>query len=872
MRRSVSYVALLAVIMTCHTAWAAPIEVERSDEHILIHNGLWRLIMSKTQGWEITYLRDEKTDVELHGLFGQTLVRAKAFKVHDSGFQAEPTQGARSAESVAIDIQGAGTEQVVIERKWSLDVGNIVETTTFAADARSFDRRVVLEATKPVAELYAESRCTQKPISSRVIFLPEEERITGSTAGHPYMETYDPQTGIGFGFKPIAGITRLGRFAFGDPERGDDRHPLHTSRNYCGVMVYAPVLSYEPTPAQHVIEYTAYMSTKNERPFEVKWPDVELRKAWPKKMVARPAEGNLLDIAIRNRTDQRRPVHLLVTLRHGLDAQQTLVDKRFTLRSDMDNKLQYVINTEDMRFGVEVETRLTDLSNDQVQTKTEYFTVWPRYYRVSPLMGIHNCGGARGVLARSVPNERRGYVGVTEIYNWPRNSVFDMTPDTEWYLTGPYYFNSWSRQYLKDYIDACHESGMGVVSWAQGMVEICDAMNYPQYLQYTAKGQFLSDRHKIFQDGAAQTQGVLPPGVTENMAVGVNFNAPGLCRGWGQEMAASCRMFGWDGVRFDGPAPRFISGQPVDPLKWEEAASASGRDFDGKPLVYPAGTDVDAISLKRFKAWLEETRKGNPRFELGMNIGHGITRDADTAMENETIYDEWAKCLQYSGDNDAMWLHEGALGTTHANWRTWPTWTEKLMGLFRITQELGGVCTVGHIRWLPPALDRTRAYVAFSSGHRLAYVESDEHSYSTGDRFDAVEFAVRFGEFLFAPDHQLLPIDQDRVTVTGHERLHWNQFVRRRELTNGQTECVVHIVNLPEDDTIVAHKEMPAPRRNTTVQFTLDDGQDVEGTWVLLPKPPRAVPVEHRVEGNKVTVKIDEIDAFASVVCRTGNP
>ena len=71
--------------------------------------------------------------------------------------------------------------------------------------------------------------------------------------------------------------------------------------------------------------YTGYMTLNDERSFQVTWPDVELLKAWPQKMVARPEEGNLLDVVIRNRTQEARRARLHVELGYGLDEHRTLV-------------------------------------------------------------------------------------------------------------------------------------------------------------------------------------------------------------------------------------------------------------------------------------------------------------------------------------------------------------------------------------------------------------------------------------------------------------------------------------------------------------------------------------------------------------------
>ena len=353
------------------------------------------------------------------------------------------------------------------------------------------------------------------------------------------------------------------------------------------------------------------------------------------------------------------------------------------------------------------------------------------------------------------------------------------------------------------------------------------------------------------------------------MAVSVNFGIFEISRGWGEEMAASCRMFDWDGVRFDGPAPRFVPGQVTDPLKWKPGETGNFFDFDGNPLVHPPGPGTDAKSLRNMSAWLEEARKGNPKFELGMNIGHGIAAAGELGAENLSSLDDWPKSLAYAGRQQAMWLHEGALYVVHPDQNTWQKWSRKLMRLFRHTQKLGGVCTVGHIQGLPPSPDRARTYTAFASGHRLAYVDSEEHSTFGREKYHATEFAIRFGEFFFAPDYQLLPASQDQVVVKGHERLLWVDFVRRRELPDGVREWVVHLVNLPENNLIAQNDPFPPPRQNTVVTLART-GRHVEtDAWVLLPEPPRAVKATYHGNGERETVTIPRIDAFATVVIHT---
>lgn len=864
--------AVLCTVLGLSAACGAGIEVTRTDDTLVVNNGLWRLHLARDRGWGITRMRDEAGGAELHGEFFRTLVRPKARRVNDGGMAPEEELSARAGRNLGLEVTEQSPDRVVLVRRWQLAVGRVIETTRFAAGARRFEREVVLEATNAVAELWAEARCDNPNLAAEAIFLPEERRIAGTspitTAGLPYIETYYPGPQIGFGIKPGPGLARQGRWAFGDPERGDDDHPVVRTRNYAGVRVYAPVLAYEDVPGTFTIAYTGYMSVDRQRPITVELPDVELREAWPRKMIARPGEGNTVDIAVRNNTDQPRQVRIEIVLRHGIDESITLADMPLELPPAATVERELAIDTAAIRYGAEVSATLTGPAADDVQRKAAFFTVWPRYYRVSPLMEIMTPGGARGALARAVPRMRRGYVGVTEVYTWPPDPLFDMTPETDWFVPQgnslAAYMVAWSSKYMRDMISAAHENGMAFVSWAQGHTTVKTALEHPEVVMYGANGEWTTDYYRIYPDAGKRTRGIFQ-GDVETTDPGFRYSDPATARMWGEEMGRSARMFGWDGVRFDGPAPRFAGAAPVDPLKWREAGKGF-YDFEGNVIGVREGEDPDEVSLHNMQAWLDAARQGNPDFELGMNIGHGLIEEDQPDMENRMLVSRWPKSLAFVGRNHGMLLHEGALSVTRAGWNRWDTWTEKLIGTSRITQRLGAVCTVGALRWLPPIPDRTRSYVAFASAYRLAYIGSMAHSYGSGERFKAAEFAVRFGEFLFGADHELLPGDQQQVTVEGHARLHWKPFVRRRALADGGIERVVHIVNLPADDIIAKNAERPPARTGTKVRVEREGA--VTGAWMLLPDPPRALAREWRTKDNRIEIDLEPIDAFATVVVR----
>lgn len=857
------------LLFVCATNLAAgPITLERTDANLSLSNGLWSVEFTKDRGWATTRIRDLSSGKEIRGEFFRALIRPKTLRGRDHGMIPEGLSWPSNASEVSMRVTSVKPGQVVLVRKWKLKQGVVTETMTFHSEARKFDCRAVLAATAPVAEFLAEARCDDLEFAGRAMFLPEEGRSVGSrnTSNLPYIEATDPQTMIGFGMQPGKGVPRIGRYAFGAPERGEDRHPEVRDRNLARISVISPLLEHRETPAEFAIAYTGYMSVEGKRPIEVNLPTLELRRAWPKKLIARPTEGNTLEVIIRNNTQAECKARLAVKLVRGLTDEQTLESRELTLKPG-DTSLKFDIDTKSIRYGVEVATTLTDLESSREQTRSEYFAVWPGYYRVSPLMAIHNPGGGRGMLAKSIPSARHGYVGVTEIYCWPLDPLFDMTPEADWFVPGTNsqgaYLVAWSKKYLKDLIDTAHANGLGMVSWAQASLPLHSALAHPEVLLYSREGHWGGDFYRIYHNAEDLTRGVFK-GTVETADPGFNFGDPKVAKMWGEEMGRSCEMFGWDGVRFDGPAPRFAGAVPLDPLKWKESGGPRFYDFKGQPIGLPP-KQADEQSLANMRAWLAGARKANPDFELGMNMGHGFRQMSDADPGNSWTPDSWPKSLKFVGDHEAMMLIEGALTIHDRRWSHWDTWTKKLMGSYRIAQKLGCVCTVGHLRWLPSIADRTRTYIAFASGYRLAYVGSEEQSYYTHERFKAAEFAIRFGEFLFGKDHEPLPNDQNQIKVEGHERLHWKLFVRRRALPGGRSEWLVHIVNLPKNNSISYNHPPPPARIGTTVRFSLD-GKRAVSAHMLLPDPPRAKKLDFHTQGQSAIVKLDPIEAFTSVV------
>lgn len=867
---------LIAIVLSGPVA-QADITVERGDEVVKISNGLWTVRMEKARGWTITRLRDGETGTALNGPLFVTHVRAKAHIIRNHGMQPGEAFSELSAKDIVLKIAGEGTDRVTVTRTWEHELGKASEQTVFHADARRFDRTFTFDAARPLGEIYVDARATDLWMANRAIFQPENERfVTASptgyhTAGLPFVEAVDPQTGIGFGIKTSPTTPIQARYAYGDQDCGDDQYPVVRTRRFAGVSVFTPLLSYEDVPATYKIEYAGYMTTGGERPIEVDSPPIQIVKVWPKKLVVRPGEVNPVRVTLRNNTDAPRSAQLVVKLNHDLDKADSLLDTAITLQPGADQHVEVGAATNQIHYGVEAQAELVDTATGQKQTKSEYFSVHERTYRVSPALEIMSAGGARGRLAHGVPRLRAAYVGVTEMYCWAPNCTFDLTPDTNWYVphteSQGSYLVAWSRDYVKEFVDACHDQGMSVVVELQRHMPLDYAMAHPQYAEYKPDGQFNGmPYYRIYKDASRLTQGVLPDDY-EITLVGANFTDRklGLAKMWGRELAASCRMFGWDGLRMDGSPRSFAGGliPNMDPLKvnlLDQELPEPRRNFDGEPLV-GSMDEADEIAYANLKEWHEEILKANPNFELGWN-GGGALRD----YINAGLY---PKTMKYAGDFKSFMLHEAGLQIGRPEINTWDKWADDLMWYDRDARKLGQFMGVGHLRWLPAIGQRTRAYIAFACGYRLAYGGSDPHSYGSGELNKAFQFAWRFGKFIYDGAYELLPPEQQQVTVTGHERLMWKQFVRKRTLPGGVTEWLVHLVNLPEQDVILRHHNPPPVREGTVVHFPLPDGQQVIGAWALLPEPPRSVPCQADTADGQATVNLPPINAFTTAVLRT---
>ena len=97
-------------------------------------------------------------------------------------------------------------------------------------------------------------------------------------------------------------------------------------------------------------------------------------------------------------------------------------------------------------------------------------------------------------------------------------------------------------------------------------------------------------------------------------------------------------------------------------------------------------------------------------------------------------------------------------------------------------------------------------------------------------------FATRYGEFFW--DRNLVPVTPEEagITVAGREKLLWRCFVRRRALSDGSVQTVVHLITPPPVDDIYPTAAFPLPawQRDVAVRMRTADRPTV---WRLTAEP-----------------------------------
>lgn len=561
---------------------------------------------------------------------------------------------------------------------------------------------------------------------------------------------------------------------------------------------------------------------------------------------------NGLRTTLVNNTKAKRKATVRVELVSGLGDTRTVREETVSLgpREMREWRARWK-NDPSVEWGVASRVVLRDEDGRELDRRADVTTVADSskaavmFYIINP-----GFGGQSGQEAAWADALRRSYIGAYEYYVWTP-STWDptrkagLTPVAdEWH---PMTESSGTsrlvirKQFLKDIVKFSHDRGIAVYAWITGLTNYRMAYAYPDMFQYCRNGQLSIYSGKMHGKSRFAVAKLAPYTVD-------------VARDWGEQMADSVDMFGWDGCRWDWS---FLPCSPNDPLYQPLLLTAPEKLewFNSKGescfKLYP---NQDVIAAKLHDAWVAAVTNRHPEFVTAwnMNASRGIFERNPTYMDTLT--------------KDGIGLLEYLLNIS-GKYPTPAEWARPLTEDTQRARRNGCQTTVGHmsnkVNEGTPGEQAAKMTCVFSGSKWLGGPK--EYRYWGAPR-RSFAFAVRFAEYFYSPEFRQLAPDRRAAEVkvdAGGRDVFWNEFVFERR-RGSRRDVLVDILNASGNAYFVCRQRFPAPVEGLTVEVAAQPGERLVSAHALLPGD-EPVAVALAVDGGRIT--LPRFEEGASLVC-----
>ena len=576
---------------------------------------------------------------------------------------------------------------------------------------------------------------------------------------------------------------------------------------------------------------------------------VTIEKVWPLKLIQRIEEPARAEVVLQSHSTSAETVDLLSEVIGGIDEKRQVDRRAVTLKPRERKRILVDWNSGEREYGLAF--RVTAFLNGRPIDQAEDYTSATDFAPKVGQVGIHAPNAKQEGSEHSwAQQDRERYFGIVEYYVWMPDELLDLTPDTPSWRphteSQGAYETTLTKKFLQNYVKAAHERGVHVYAMDAGMLSLPGILDRPELVKYTPDGQPWIFNGKIYGGERRYAAGMGNPYTRE------------FVREWGEEMARSVDMFGWDGCRWDWG---FVPTVPADPLgldeKQQDRFGAEEKrvwhNFRGEPStkLFP---EPDKTGAELLRVWRAAVAERHPRYVYGTNFnGSAATRARMPLYFKEAT-------------TQSLLLFEYLLDSSN-HYPTWETWAKHLTEDTQNVRANGGQPCVGYMRGYcagGTAL-RMSQYLMFAAGCHWAGGAGPRHSLD--DTWKRFQFALRFAEYYYDPGFLLLPEDRRaEVSVQAHPRVFWQQFVYERQRPHGR-DVTVHLLNLPKNDHIIMHHEVPSTKENIIVSLRLKPREELTRASVMLPQPrPHAESLKITKAGETVTARVPQLATAAIVL------
>ena len=573
-----------------------------------------------------------------------------------------------------------------------------------------------------------------------------------------------------------------------------------------------------------------------------------------------PVQENPIAVSVRNFENRVVTAMVELEIRAGLDEQLHTVSQQLTLAANEVTQCRFPWTAGKREFGHEARVRLV-VNGQPVHTASEFFSVsFPVWKTAIQGSGFITWVGREQDFPRHVAANRAHYVNVEEAFSWQPSSWTDLMPEGEDWWTGQGSFHN-SRAGLEQWMGLSHANGIKMITYlwptASGPSGLKWARENPDLVAQSGVGwggEFFDVEDLRLQEITAADRRLwrLRSGIWDYVGVDRGL-LRGLDAGFDQ-VIASAKKFGWDGVRFDTPP----SWGAMDAAELHADFRGANAEALMKKLVpeYFAQTSgqwsAEAVSTRNIRYARHKLREALPQFAISSNWGMDLTTANPVQRK---IYDE--SCV------DGGQIMDEAIRLTAGS--PWTNYARRIQTQVADTRQRGGFhCAVALNA--TDALTRAYAQICVFAGGSHPY---GDYGWTQPIPGRYTQFVTRYGEFCWAAD--LAPVAADTTGfAVNDDSLWWRDWVRQRALSDGRQQWVMQLITPPPVERVAELKPatMKPWRRDLSVSRKTAQPPTV---WALSAEPTtRATPLTPRAQGEGFVVEVPEHRQWTTLVWTEG--
>ena len=562
-----------------------------------------------------------------------------------------------------------------------------------------------------------------------------------------------------------------------------------------------------------------------------------------RKLIYAPAATGQIDTTLHNVTDEAINARMRLTLTGGVNRTISALNRTVALKPNESRQLTIEFECPRRRFGYEARLTLTR-DGETLDQQRDYFNVhdniWPVGLgspNVSAVMS-HSGRANEGDIKRGVRKMRATYSNWWEKMFWAPDDWGDLTPQRDEWMSGQSARHE-SAAMIKQFIERVKPMGIRSITYGKHVAtgphgwEL--VRRHPEWFHRNRlgqpSGQFHTwdlahwhdiDRH-MGRDSRDQYH-------SSTWAVGPDFRQKRVLDYGIDELIASAKRFGWDGVRFDG--------------HWS------------------AGND--ALSTANMRRMKEALWQFDDDFAFGFNYSYTFGHHGVTSAKGRRKYPHELREAMAGG---GMFMQEAIRGFAYAPGQRYNTWrqyaTRELASAQQVRRRNGSYYFIYGLGKVKPIDQLYKFVLGTAAGAHPTY---GAHAQAPG--------AENWGRFLtrasgFVWDTDLRPIEAEKnVTVKGADRLWWRPWLRERIVSERRRHVIVHLINPPRHESLdTTSSQLPSPARDVTVRVRVPEGQTVRAAALLDPaRGPVAHPLNARQDGAWHEMNVPAVRHWAMVV------